>query len=110
MAAQHHLTIDEGTGPGELTLRGDLDSHSTSLLMDQVRRWTPQTSIVLDMAEVEFIDSSGLRALITARDERQGEARVAIVAPSRAVTRLLEITALTDIFDLRPDGEHGLPS
>ena len=27
-----------------------------------------------------------------------------------AVTRLLEITALTDIFDLRPDGEHGLPS
>ena len=110
MATQHHLMIDEGTGPGELTLRGDLDSHSTSLLLDRVHRWTATTSIVLDMSEVEFIDSSGLRALITARDEREGEARVAIVSPSRAVTRLLEITALTDIFEVRPDGEHGLPA
>ena len=52
--------------------------------------------VVLDLSQTGFLDSSGLRAILTAQrrltDER---GRLAFRGPSEAVTRLLEITGLT---------------
>lgn len=58
-----------------------------------------QARVVVEMSEVSFIDSSGLRVLIggfKAADSAGGTLRVS--APSDAVVRLLEITGQFDRF------------
>jgi anti-sigma B factor antagonist len=58
--------------------------------------------VVLDLSEVGFIDSSGLRVLIGVRQLAETEqVPMALRSPSRAVHRLLELTALTEQFTIR---------
>lgn len=58
-------------------------------------------STVIDLSQVSFVDSSGLRCLIAAsqRAANRGQ-RVRLVAPTPVVTRLLEITATASMFDI----------
>ena len=58
--------------------------------------------MVLDLGEVSFIDSSGLRALLIGRDavvSAGGEFE--LVNPSTVVRRLLQITGLEEKFGLQ---------
>ena len=86
-----------------LSVRGELDAHSAPGLEDQIARLVADgvTKVVLDLAETGFLDSSGLRAILTAQ-RRLGESGgvLTLQTPSEAVTRLLEITGLTDHFTL----------
>jgi anti-sigma B factor antagonist len=100
MPDQSHLTIDDGEEPGLLVLRGDLDSHSCQALAERLDTMTAAEPVVLDMQAVRFIDSSGLRALLTAHEARRQGAPLVLREPSRAVWRLLEITALTEHLTL----------
>ncbi|MEY2471942.1 MAG: anti-sigma factor antagonist [Actinomycetota bacterium] len=52
--------------------------------------------ILLDMSEVSFIDSSGVSALVMS--QRRSPGAVRIVTPSRAVTRILDITGMSEYF------------
>lgn len=87
-----------------LTVRGELDAYSAPGLEDQVvRLLTTQgvTTIVLDLSGTGFLDSSGLRAILTAqRRLTEGGGQLSLRSPSEPVTRLLEITGLTDHFTL----------
>jgi anti-sigma B factor antagonist len=84
-----------------LTVKGELDAYSAPGLEDQVSRLLADhvNEVILDLSQTGFLDSSGLRAILTAQrrltDER---GRLALRGPSEAVTRLLEITGLTDHF------------
>jgi anti-sigma B factor antagonist len=86
-----------------LTVRGELDAYSAPGLEDQVTRLLGDhvADVVLDLSETGFLDSSGLRAILTAQ-RRLGESngRLVLRAPSEPVTRLLEITGLTDHFSV----------
>jgi anti-sigma B factor antagonist len=61
-------------------------------------------AIVVDLSAVEFMDSSGLRALVTG-DERSRQAgkRFAIVPGPPQVRRVFEITQLEERLDLVDD-------
>ncbi len=54
-------------------------------------------TVVLDMAAVGFVDSTGVRALLEAQASSRNQV-VAIMAPSRAVTRVLDLTRLRGHF------------
>jgi anti-sigma B factor antagonist len=57
--------------------------------------------IVVDLAGVSFIDSSGLRILVEAHQARSGDdASLTLRSPSAAVQRLLEISGLTGHLDV----------
>jgi len=60
--------------------------------------------LVLDMREVSFIDSTGVRALLEA--SRATETQLALLRPSSAVTRVLDLTQLRghvpEVPDLEP--------
>jgi anti-anti-sigma factor len=60
--------------------------------------------IVVDMAEVTFIDSSGISVLVAAhkRGELTGTA-VVLQSPGRQVVRVLEITGLDSVLTLLRD-------
>ncbi len=95
MPDQSHLTIEDGGAQGLFVLRGDLDSHSCQTLAESLNAVASSEPLVLDMGAVRFIDSSGLRALLAAHDARREGEPLVLRNPSRAVRRLLEITALT---------------
>jgi anti-anti-sigma factor len=92
------------TGDGDRTVievGGEIDVHTCSELEDAVRKaYGPgDANVVLDVANVGFIDSSGLRSLITLQQEATaGSGTLVLRAPSRPVLRLLEVTGLTTMF------------
>lgn len=91
------FTID--VSDGVISLAGDLDAHTAPQLDDAVNQLvnTDSERIVLRMAGVGFVDSSGLRSMIRARNEGEGRP-VVIQDPSAATLRLLEITGMTEHF------------
>lgn len=83
-----------------ISLKGDLDAHTAPQLDVAIDRLASSgaTRIVLHMADVGFVDSSGLRSMIRAQNDG-GDGRVVVIRePSAATTRLLEITGMTDHF------------
>ncbi len=62
--------------------------------------------IVLDLRELEFIDSSGLRTLLTARKQAEDAgARFSLVAGHRGLERTLEIAGVHGVFTWTPAEE-----
>ena len=99
------LTVDL-TEEGDrtvLTVRGELDAYSAPTLDEAFDQALADgaTRLVLDLSEVGFIDSSGLRSMIRAR-KHVGDTPDAlrIRNPQPATVRLLDITGLTDHFPL----------
>jgi stage II sporulation protein AA (anti-sigma F factor antagonist) len=65
--------------------------------------------LVLDLSSLDFMDSSGLNILIrAARDAREAEGDLHLVAPTPAVRRILEITGLTMTTPLHADVAEAL--
>ena len=57
------------------------------------------SDLVVDCSAVEFIDSSGLRVLLEAREVRMPHGRTLVLrSPTPAVMRLLEITSTDELF------------
>ncbi len=66
-------------------------------------------ALVVDLTQLEFIDSTGLGALIGAHrraSERKGSLR--IVAPEGQILRLLRITGLLDVLSVYATGDSAL--
>ena len=62
--------------------------------------------VVLDLRELEFIDSSGLRTLLTARRQAEDAGqRFSLVAGHRGLERTLEIAGVHKVFDWTPAEE-----
>lgn len=61
-------------------------------------------AIVIDLADVSYINSAGLRELVTAAKLlRQDDGEVYLLAPSKRVMEVLEITGLVAIFTILND-------
>jgi anti-sigma B factor antagonist len=91
-----------------VTARGDLDLAATEPAEQELalaERGSPEL-IVLDLAGVDFIDSSGLRVLLMAA-ERAGEAehRFVVARASGQVSKVLEMTGSDALLELA----SGLP-
>lgn len=102
--AEFHETV-LGDGECELRLVGEVDLAVKDDLIERVRAsLTDAKRVELDFAEVSFIDSSGLGALVLLRKEANGDGKeLVLVNLSPAVDRLLEITGLHDVFDMLPE-------
>jgi stage II sporulation protein AA (anti-sigma F factor antagonist) len=84
----------EGT-VARVTLAGELDLDAAGAVADELSSLPGQgaTEILIDASGLSFIDSSGLRALLNAREQlKEGGASMQISAASPAVDRVLEIT------------------
>jgi anti-anti-sigma factor len=101
------LTLQESAGGW--TVAGEIDA-STAPALDDALSHLPigDGPVVLDLSGVSFIDSSGLRVLISLAGRARDEGRsVALRDPSPTVARLLEITGLAEMFEL---GTNGAPT
>jgi anti-sigma B factor antagonist len=58
--------------------------------------------LVLDLAELTFVDSTGLGVFVRAAKElRAVGGEVSLRSPGERVTKLLQITKLEDVFEIR---------
>ncbi len=89
-----------------MVLQGEIDLAAERPLIDEVDAVvgaSPDVIVVLDLGDVAFIDSSGVRALLLLR--RAHGDRVILGARSEAVQRVLDIAGLAELFaDDRPGG------
>ena len=63
--------------------------------------------VVVDLSEVEFVDSTALGALIEAR-RQLGESALVLAAPLPEVRRALEVAGLIDHFPVRDSVDAAL--
>jgi len=90
------LDTSDGDSPRTFVLSGEIDSHTAPTLDQHLEAIGTDDDVVLDVAGVEFVDSSGLRVVI-AWHQRLDEVgnRLVLRSPSQPLVRLLEITGLT---------------
>lgn len=95
-------------GPGHaLAVSGDVDIATIDELLTAARACLEQDTDVceIDLGGVTFMDSSGLGALVRIRTMAQeGGKQVVLTHVPAAITRLFQVTGLSDVFDARSDG------
>lgn len=87
-----------------VNLAGELDLASADALEDEVRKLRADgfELVVVDLRGVEFLDSTGLRTLLSLRNAAKREGRRLVLVPGpRQVQRLFELTATAGLFDWR---------
>jgi anti-sigma B factor antagonist len=101
----HDLVIEESRDGdnARLHLSGELDLASANSLVDAVTRLCAAGAreIVLDIGPLVFIDSTGLRALLSSRAVCEEKETTLMLAPSPEdvspqVRRLLQVTGLLE--------------
>jgi anti-anti-sigma factor len=100
------ISVERGRDEVVLALTGELDIESAPTLEQEVGmvRAAGYAEVVLDLREVEFIDSSGLRVLLSLRNDAKRTAyRLWLIPPPPAVRRIFEITVTRGLFDWRSD-------
>ena len=86
-------------GKHTLALTGELDLDSATQLEDAVRQVCASGSeLVIDLREVTFMDSTGLRALIFAGTLCEQNGHELRIIPGEGIQRTLEITGLDRVL------------
>jgi anti-sigma B factor antagonist len=106
--------ISSGPGPDDVyvvRVAGEVDmSHEEELRRELHRAVTADArGIVVDLTECEFIDSSGVRALLLSREEQgpdQGSERLAVAASSDQILRILSVMGLDRVIPIQPTVEE----
>jgi len=98
------LTVSEHDGETVVRAAGELDVNTAPELREQLARLiAADTSlIVVDLADVSFVDSTALSVLVSALKRlRQADGDLELASPNPSVRRVFEITGLTRLFTIR---------
>ena len=108
MGSQPSFRIDTLESQSGLTIKlaGELDSATSTKLLERFEEALARLDgrrLVIDLDEVSFVDSAGMRALILIeRGAEEKRIELAIAPPPPAVTELLRVTGLADRIPLAP--------
>jgi anti-sigma B factor antagonist len=109
--------LERVDGPGDgvvvLELAGELDLAVGPRFHELVERVVADTPrlVVVDLAEVGFMDSTMLRELLRAhREVEEGGGRLVVAGAQPTVRRLLELTGTSDVFAISPSRDEALAS
>jgi len=91
---------------------GELDTSNVAQLYEELADLTREgvRHIAINLSELEFVDSTGLSALIAVhkRAEAMG-GELILLSPNRDIRRLFEVTGIDTYFNLRPRSEQPTP-
>lgn len=94
--------IEAGSAAGMrlVTATGELDMASSTELEEALAS-EPDEVVIADLCDVGFIDSSGLRSLLAARDRLEDAGgRLILVFGDGPVERIIDLTGLADRFEI----------
>lgn len=95
-------------GVVRLVLQGELDLEHAASFDDELSAALADASTVLvDLAALDFMDSSGIHVLMAARERAQATGtRLLLVRPPERVHRLFELTGTTTAFQFVAGNGH----
>jgi len=100
------LETRQGDGLVQVILRGELDLSTVDKLEEELHRIDDQVEklLVLDLSGLTFLDSTGLRLMVTADGQaQQAGRRLVIVRGPEAVHRVFTITKLDEKLEVVGD-------
>jgi anti-anti-sigma factor len=98
------------------SVHGEVDIYSAHRLRALIWRAKRQAGgdpprVVVDLSGVEFMDTAGLEVLLEEWNaSRQFDGRLCLVAQQGPITRLLELTGLSELFELYAEPEVAVES
>jgi len=100
------VRTEDRNGFVHVALVGELDLSTVSKVQDELRKVEESSppTMVIDLSKLTFLDSTGLRCIVTA-DERAREEgrRIVIVRGPDAVQRVFAITRLEERLEMVDD-------
>ena len=109
MQSNFRVDVTTENGAPVLSVRGELDLASSPALEEQFERAVADapSTVIIDLRELEFMDSTGLSVLIRAHQRAQEAGhRLAIVNGSRQVRRLLSLTGVAERLTVVDDPQE----
>jgi anti-sigma B factor antagonist len=100
MARVRNVKLENAPG---VAVKGEVDIADSRALEDALQKAiiTSVGAFVIDLSDLEFIDSSGLHVLHRARDLLGREDRqLAVVCPHGPVRRVFELSGMYELFAL----------
>jgi len=100
------VTTEDRNGLVHLALVGELDLSTVAKVQEELRRIevSSPATLVVDLSKLSFLDSTGLRCIVTADERaRQEGRRIVIVRGPDAVQRVFAITRLDDRLEMVDD-------
>jgi anti-sigma B factor antagonist len=105
MAAQEFVTTVSQAGDATVVaLSGELDVASSPALSEELIQLIARgsTDLVIDLGSLDFIDSTGLSAILKVNKSLEGKGQLVLREPTPMVRQVLEITGLTGALRIEP--------
>jgi anti-sigma B factor antagonist len=101
-----NLRTETSDDTARIELAGRFDAHELPTFRAAIEPMLRAgTTVLLDLGHVVFVDSSALAELVrTQKSARAAGATLVITALSDPVRVILELTALSQVFTIRPAG------
>ena len=98
------IETTEHDGGWLIKVKGEVDLYASPELRVEILKTIPKTNRTLgvDLSQVEYMDSSGVATLVEGlKLAGKNNTAFALVAPSQAVMKVLELSKLDSVFDIR---------
>ena len=86
-------------------LAGELDTSTVGQLYEELSQLTREgvRHLIIDVAELDFVDSTGLSAIIAAHKRAEASGgELIVLSPSHNMRRLFEVTGIDNYLNIRP--------
>ena len=113
MPSLHLQPITAGTDCAVLRIAGEIDAYSAPQLREQVIKLLGDGTrhIVIDLRGVEFLDSTGLGALVgSLKRVREQDGSLALVATAGKILTVFRVTGLIRVFEFHPSAAEAISS
>jgi len=94
------LSVDDTNGDPVVRVAGEVDMDTAPHLEERLRQLAQAGTpvITLDLADIDFIDSTGLHAIVVAVKElRAYGGDLVLRSPTPSTARVLELSGLTNV-------------
>jgi anti-sigma B factor antagonist len=105
-------SLSETQGSTVVVVSGEVDLATISLLRDALSQAVEKRrSVILDISRLQYIDSTGLSELLSQHRRAQTQKQHFVLAgPSRLLSKLLQITHLSEAIPMYPSVATALAS
>lgn len=107
------LEVGEHNGSAVLKVRGEVDVYTAPRFRERLAELAEEGGrrIVVDLEAVDFLDSTGLSALVGGLERvRSTNGDLVLVCTQNRILKLFDITGLTDVFVVHPSVEDAVAS
>ena len=104
----HELTAEQTAWGTRVIARGELDIASVGQLRQRLEAATGSSRVLLDFADVTFIDSLSLATIVAAKRRLDDNGRLAVVADHPYVLLIFEaggLDSVVEVFRTRAEAE-----